>query len=190
MDRDGDGVLDTFDEFPLDSTEWSDTDGDGVGNNADTDDDSDGWLDSDEFICGTDSLDNNSVPLDTDGDGICDSEDDDNGGPTTLGARLIEIIYQPVMMWMLVVGVVASLIMGMTATTIALRRDREPSLYDVTRVDTNTLERDALKWEKPSSVDYSPTSPVSVPSTKDRTQELIDQGYSPEVAKAISESDD
>ena len=38
--------LDSSDAFPLDATESVDTDGDGVGNNADTDDDGDGVADS------------------------------------------------------------------------------------------------------------------------------------------------
>jgi hypothetical protein len=40
-DDDNDGVLDISDVFPLDANEWLDTDGDGIGNNAD-DDDGDG----------------------------------------------------------------------------------------------------------------------------------------------------
>ena len=32
LDDDGDGVLDIYDQFPLDATEWSDTDLDGIGN--------------------------------------------------------------------------------------------------------------------------------------------------------------
>jgi len=68
------------DAFPDDATEWVDTDGDGVGNNADLDDDADGWLDSEEGACGTDSLDASSLPLDTDGDGICDVTDADDDG--------------------------------------------------------------------------------------------------------------
>ncbi|WP_206485604.1 M12 family metallo-peptidase [Thalassotalea sp. G2M2-11] len=45
-DSDGDGVLDSEDAFPLDASESVDTDGDGIGNNADTDDDGDGVPDS------------------------------------------------------------------------------------------------------------------------------------------------
>ncbi len=41
-DFDGDGVPDRDDEFPTDPFESVDTDGDGTGNNADTDDDNDG----------------------------------------------------------------------------------------------------------------------------------------------------
>ena len=43
-DDDGDSVLDVDDEFPLDATEYVDTDNDGVGDNADVDDDGDGVL--------------------------------------------------------------------------------------------------------------------------------------------------
>ena len=41
-DADGDKVPDVIDAFPTDPTEWIDTDGDGIGNNADPDDDNDG----------------------------------------------------------------------------------------------------------------------------------------------------
>jgi hypothetical protein len=45
-DTDGDTVNDGQDAFPLDPKEWEDTDGDGIGDNADTDDDNDGILDT------------------------------------------------------------------------------------------------------------------------------------------------
>ena len=53
---------------------------DGTGNNADSDDDNDGWLDTVEINCETDPLDILSVPIDTDGDGEpnCIDIDDDN----------------------------------------------------------------------------------------------------------------
>lgn len=41
-DRDDDGVPDDDDAFPWDPNEWEDTDGDGIGDNADPDDDDDG----------------------------------------------------------------------------------------------------------------------------------------------------
>jgi hypothetical protein len=63
-DRDGDGVPQAdsipWDAFPLDPTEWQDTDGDGIGNNRDGDDDGDGHADREEQEAGTDPLD----PLD------------------------------------------------------------------------------------------------------------------------------
>ena len=42
IDSDGDSYFDYDDAFPNDPNEYIDTDGDGVGNNADTDDDDDG----------------------------------------------------------------------------------------------------------------------------------------------------
>jgi RHS repeat-associated protein len=44
-DTDSDSYADTLDAFPADNAEWLDTDGDTIGNNADTDDDGDGLLD-------------------------------------------------------------------------------------------------------------------------------------------------
>ena len=82
IDTDEDGVDDDDDAFPDDSTEWADTDGDGVGDNADTDDDDDGWSDQDEVVCGSELLDSGSVPADSDADGECDAldpDDDDDG---------------------------------------------------------------------------------------------------------------
>jgi hypothetical protein len=48
LDTDGDGVGDNADAFPNNSSETKDTDGDGVGNNADTDDDGDGVPDTED----------------------------------------------------------------------------------------------------------------------------------------------
>ena len=79
-DKDGDGYENTNDLFPLDKSEWIDSDNDGIGDNADEDDDNDNWLDSDELECGTDPLDSSDTPLDTDGDkeADCVDLDDDN----------------------------------------------------------------------------------------------------------------
>ncbi len=44
-----------------------------MGNNSDTDDDNDAWSDADELACGTDSLDDTSIPVDTNANGICDA---------------------------------------------------------------------------------------------------------------------
>ena len=63
--------------FPLDATEWLDADNDGIGDNADSDDDNDGIRDID------DDFPNNPVEgTDTDGDGlgnVFDSDDDNDG---------------------------------------------------------------------------------------------------------------
>ena len=83
LDSDGDGVPDSEDQFPNDASEYLDTDGDGLGNNADEDDDGDGYLDtvdafplnlSEWFDTDSDGIGNNSDD-DDDGDGISDAED-------------------------------------------------------------------------------------------------------------------
>ena len=65
-DLDGDGVKGAnaipWDAFPRDPKEWRDTDGDGVGDNADPDDDGDGWTDAQERTAGTDPLNAVSFP--------------------------------------------------------------------------------------------------------------------------------
>ena len=77
-DDDGDGCLDSSDAFPLDPSECSDNDGDGLGDNADPDDDNDGILDTIDNCLYTPNADQ----LDTDADGTgnaCDSDDDNDG---------------------------------------------------------------------------------------------------------------
>jgi hypothetical protein len=72
--------------FPRDSSEWADYDSDEIGDNADTDDDNDLWLDSDEIDCSTDQFDAESYPIDTDGDSLCNAVDiDDDGDKWTDG---------------------------------------------------------------------------------------------------------
>ena len=73
-DIDGDGILNSSDPMPFDSTQSLDTDGDGILDNIDPDDDNDSRLDVDEEFNSTDPLDSNSQPYpDTDGDGLSDS---------------------------------------------------------------------------------------------------------------------
>jgi hypothetical protein len=75
-DCDGDTYEDGNDSFPLDSSEWNDTDGDGYGDN---DDDLD--IDGDGLANAYDACPYNSTEYyDTDGDGICDNADDDDDG--------------------------------------------------------------------------------------------------------------
>ena len=78
LDTDRDGVIDSLDLFPLDSNEWSDSDSDGIGNNADTDDDNDGVEDNvDAFPL------DSSETVDTDLDGIGNNADIDDDGDGT-----------------------------------------------------------------------------------------------------------
>lgn len=101
LDSDGDGIVDSLDAFPNDSTETADSDGDGLGDNLElqlltdphnSDSDNDSIIDSVEVALGTNPLSNDSdgdgIPDDqelnlgqnpssddTDGDGVSDSED-------------------------------------------------------------------------------------------------------------------
>jgi hypothetical protein len=53
------------DDFPHDILEWSDFDGDCIGDNADADDDNDGYSDDAEFLAGTDSFSSADKPVET-----------------------------------------------------------------------------------------------------------------------------
>nr|MCW1952636.1 gliding motility-associated C-terminal domain-containing protein [Flavobacteriia bacterium] len=86
-DNDNDGVQDNNDAFPLDPSEWSDTDSDGIGNNADTDDDGDGFSDLDELSCDTNPLDAGDTPADLDNDGIPNCLDTDRDGDGCLNTQ-------------------------------------------------------------------------------------------------------
>ena len=55
-----------------------DTDGDGIGNNADLDDDGDGQSDEHELLCGSDPLDPDSTSADTNNDNIPDCVDQED----------------------------------------------------------------------------------------------------------------
>ncbi|MCX6807282.1 MAG: thrombospondin type 3 repeat-containing protein [Patescibacteria group bacterium] len=87
-DTDGDKFIDSEDVFPLDAKEWLDTDKDGIGNNADPDDDNDNYCDQPPEISKVCKLnaDNSGdrFPLDfkewhdIDNDAIGDNVDKDN----------------------------------------------------------------------------------------------------------------
>ena len=62
FDPDRDGYAAPHDAFPLDTTEWLNMDGDGVGNNADGDDDGDGMSDVLELANGLNPLDGEDCP--------------------------------------------------------------------------------------------------------------------------------
>jgi hypothetical protein len=61
-DSDGDFTVDVEDGLPDDRADTVDTDGDGIGNNADTDDDNDGYTDQHELEIGSDPLDSGDTP--------------------------------------------------------------------------------------------------------------------------------
>jgi hypothetical protein len=68
-DSDGDFVNNPDDAFPLDATENLDSDNDGMGNNADTDDDNDNLPDTYETANNLNPLDGSDAQQDTDNDG-------------------------------------------------------------------------------------------------------------------------
>lgn len=84
-DHDGEYDWGEYDEFPLDSTEWLDTDDDGIGNNADEDSDNDG--DPDPIDESDPQLGEDEHPRDpkagtnTDGDSEDDNSDEDDDTP-------------------------------------------------------------------------------------------------------------
>jgi hypothetical protein len=83
VDSDGDGVPDGQDAFPFDPNESTDTDGDGIGNNADLDDDGDGMPDAWEIVNHLNPL-VNDADGDPDGDGVSNFEEYNAGtGPYT-----------------------------------------------------------------------------------------------------------
>ena len=69
VDTDGDGVFNADDDLPDNQFESVDSDGDGIGDNADPDDDNDGILDEDEGLPST------PAENDTDGDGVVNGID-------------------------------------------------------------------------------------------------------------------
>ncbi|BBO85475.1 hypothetical protein DSCO28_60410 [Desulfosarcina ovata subsp. sediminis] len=73
-DRDGDNVPDVLDALPEDPTEWADNDSDGIGDNADSDDDNDGMPDQWESEYGLDPY-TDDAGLDADGDGVSNLEE-------------------------------------------------------------------------------------------------------------------
>jgi hypothetical protein len=89
-DTDNDGVNNEADPnntnacVPNRGAAVCDLDNDGTPNSTDTDDDGDGYTDTDETAAGTDPLDNGSRPADNDNDGISNvtDPDDDNDGLT------------------------------------------------------------------------------------------------------------
>ena len=75
LDSDGDGVIDTEDDLPYDSSETIDSDNDGIGNKADLDDDDDGISDEDEILYGFNPLDSSDAAKDADNDGFTNLEE-------------------------------------------------------------------------------------------------------------------
>jgi hypothetical protein len=130
LDWDKDGVLNDFDDFPFDPTEWVDSDGDGVGDNSDEypqnklltrDSDKDGYadeIDSHPY--------NPSLWNDRNGNGINDEdegrtlllslEDGKSGGTNLL----------PVLLWVIVASMLILAILSGYSYYIKRRASRDP----------------------------------------------------------------
>jgi predicted transglutaminase-like cysteine proteinase len=101
-DKDLDGISNENDAFPNDSTEWKDSDNDGIGDNNDLDDDNDGYNDTEDLFPNNaaehedNDLDGigNNADLDDDNDGYNDSVDIDPLNDIALNFNLewIELI--------------------------------------------------------------------------------------------------
>ena len=78
QDSDSDGVPDVDDAFPNDPSEQTDNDVDGVGDNADLDDDNDQMPDTWEEQHGLDKDDASDANIDSDGDGLSNFEEFQN----------------------------------------------------------------------------------------------------------------
>lgn len=82
-DKDNDLIPDIKDDFPNNPSEWSDQDGDGVGDNSDPDIDGDGYINSeddfpydpDEWNDWDDDGTGDNADIDDDNDGVNDTED-------------------------------------------------------------------------------------------------------------------
>lgn len=86
-DRDSDGIFDSEDRFPFDRNEWIDNDYDGVGDNADTDDDNDGIPDEWEERYGLDPLSSEDRDLDPDNDGRTNYQEYQDGTDPTVSNK-------------------------------------------------------------------------------------------------------
>ncbi len=71
-----------------------DTDGDGIADEYDLDDDNDGWNDTTELTCGSNPLNATNIPPDLDNDGICDPLDstDDRDIGLAYGTAELDLI--------------------------------------------------------------------------------------------------
>ena len=101
---------------------------------------------------------------------------------------------------MLALGVIVSLFLGLTASTLSMRKDRGISRdqRDQSSMVESRMSRrdDPYQWDAPAGqVEIAvqapePAAPKPVEDSQDKLQNLIDQGYSPEVAQVILENEE
>ena len=157
-----DGFPDDNDALPLNQAEWADSDMDGIGDNADTDDDNDGLSDSDEDAVGTDPKDSDTdddgfndgidtFPLnptewaDSDGDGYGDNED---AFPNDSSKYLEEDIFAK---YGLVIALaVGMLVMGLGGWMVMRRRGDSESIPASEQTQSVVIPQDEPPVEEPS----------------------------------------
>ncbi|MEA3558921.1 MAG: Ig-like domain-containing protein [Candidatus Thermoplasmatota archaeon] len=122
LDSDNDGTPDDLDWFRNDPSEQKDTDLDGKGDNADSDDDGDGMPDSWEEKYGLDPLDPGDADEDPDGDGATNLEEYREGTKPIEGAS-DNISYA--MLVFLFIGLAVLIIIVMIAYSMVQRKKYE-----------------------------------------------------------------
>tara|TARA_B110000014_G_scaffold244414_1_gene215580 strand:- start:536 stop:844 length:309 start_codon:yes stop_codon:yes gene_type:complete len=101
---------------------------------------------------------------------------------------------------MLAVGVIASLFLGLSASTMAMRKDRgiaREQRDQSSMVESRMTRRDdPYRWDATegqveiATQSPEPATPKPVEDSQDKLQNLIDQGYSLEVAQVILENEE
>ena len=107
---------------------------------------------------------------------------------------------------MLTIGVIVSLMLGVTATSMSMRRGSRLIRDQSSSVESDTRRNVEYVWDRPSDAVEIPVPvqahvPVQAPvppppppppvqDSQTRLQKLIDQGYSAEVAQVIMENED
>ena len=156
-----------MDPFPLDSTEWSDTDFDGVGDNTDTDDDNDGSLDIDDAF----PLDP-SEDTDTDGDGVGDNADDDADGDGEVDNETPQSTGPLNPSNSLKLSLLINFFLILLATLVISSRRSSNGL--------NLVEFEKMP---------EPQITTAVKGRKEVLEKYLSQGYSPELANTLADNE-
>ena len=114
------------DDFPLDDSLNTDTDGDGLDDAVDTDDDNDGISDTEENSAGTDPL-----SQDTDSDGLSDGEEN------SLGTDPLNLILMVMECQMELINSLMQVEQMMLTGMVSLMR-KKPSLIQILTILTLT----------------------------------------------------
>jgi hypothetical protein len=181
-DDDGDNILDSEDACPMSIRVTLDHDSDGCMDEFDLDDDNDGILDNhDHCIHGAIGW-TSSKETDIDSDGCLDAVED-----KSLPRGIIETIQNSPILITIMASVMVLILIGGSIQARRRFRNSEPVK--------------SRNWEQTSSLEDSEvgvwgvkTKPIEVPnkttdSTEAHVQNLVESGYSPEVARAIVASE-